>query len=452
MNIMEKITSLCKRRGFIFSGSEIYGGLGGFWDFGPLGVELKNNIKRLWWKTMVLERSNVFGLDSTIIHNPKVWEASGHAVSFTDPLRECKSCHQRFRADKLESDKCPECGGELTDVKQFNLMFRTQVGPVEEGGQKAYLRPETAQGIFINFDNILQTMHPKIPFGIAQIGKGFRNEITTGDFIFRDREFEMMELEYFVKPGEDEKCFDYWKEERMAWHKSLGLREENLHFYEHPKESLSHYSKRTVDVEYNFPFGWSELEGIANRTDFDLKNHSKFSGRDLSYFDEETKKKYTPFVIEPSVGVERIVLALLVDAYHEEQDPSAGSTGSLQASSGQAKEEMRVVLRLKPKLAPVKVAVFPLLANKPPLIQKAKTVFEELKGEIEGLVSWDDIGNIGKRYRRQDEIGTPWCVTVDYQTLDDNTVTVRDRDTMEQERVKIENLFSHIDKLAGRPR
>lgn len=425
---MEKIVSLCKRRGYIFPGSEIYGGLGGFWDFGPLGVELKNNIKRLWWKKIVQERNDVFGLDSTIIHAPKVWEASGHAVSFTDPLRECKSCHLRFRADKLTADKCPECGGELTDVKQFNLMFKTTVGPIEEGGQASYLRPETAQGIFINFDNILQTMHPKIPFGIAQIGKGFRNEITTGDFIFRDREFEMMELEYFVKPGEDEQRFDYWKEERMNWHKSLGLKPENLHFYEHPKESLSHYSKRTVDVEYKYPFGWSELEGIANRTDFDLKNHGKFSGKELNYFDEETKEKYIPYVIEPSVGVERIVLALLVDSYREEQD----------------REGIRVVLSLKPQVAPVKVAVFPLVSNKPPLVKKAKNVYDGLRGKIDGLVTWNDIGNIGKRYRRQDEIGTPWCVTVDYQTLDDETVTVRDRDTMKQERIKIKELHNYF--------
>lgn len=458
-NAMEKIVSLCKRRGFIFPGSEIYGGLGGFWDFGPLGVELKNNIKKLWWKKIVYERDDVLGLDSTIIHAPKVLEASGHTVSFTDPLVECKNCNIRIREDHLKAaeelfkkagktvasagmspekkkvlleyvfcSNSPDKKHNWTDVKQFNLMFKTSVGPVEKGGQTTYLRPETCQGIFVNFDNVLQTMHPKIPFGIAQIGKGFRNEITTGDFIFRDREFEMMELEYFVKPGEDEKWFDYWKEERMKWHKSLGLKEENLHFFEHPKEALSHYSKRTVDVEYQYPFGWSELEGIANRTDFDLKNHGKFSGRDLSYFDEETKEKYIPYVIEPSVGVERIVLALLVDAYHEEQ----------------VKEGIRVVLRLQPKLAPVKVAVFPLVSNKPPLVEKAKSVFDGLKSETEGLVAWDDIGNIGKRYRRQDEIGTPWCVTIDYQTLDDETVTVRDRDTMKQERLKIDNLSSYF--------
>ncbi len=423
-NAMEKIVSLCKRRGFIFPGSEIYGGLGGFWDFGPLGVELKSNIKRLWWKELVQGRDDIIGLDSSIIHAPRVLEASGHATSFTDPLRECKSCHQRFRADKISGEKCPDCGGELTEVKQFNLMFSTSVGPVENGGLKTYLRPETCQGIFINFDNVLQTMHPKIPFGIAQIGKGFRNEITTGDFIFRDREFEMMELEYFVKPGEDEKWFDYWTEERMKWHLSLGLKKENLHFFEHPRESLAHYSKRTVDIEYNYPFGWSELEGIANRTDFDLKNHSKFSGRDLSFFDEKNKEKYVPYVIESSVGVERAALALLADAYREEPD----------------KDGTRVVLGLSPKIAPIKAAVFPLVANKPPLVKKAKSIYDELKGQIDGLVAWDDIGNIGKRYRRQDEIGTPYCITIDYQTLEDETVTVRDRDTMKQERVEVSKL------------
>lgn len=379
---------------------------------------------------MIPEREDVFGLDSTIIHAPKVWEASGHAISFTDPLRECKKCHLRFRADKISGDKCPQCGGELTAVRQFSLMFKTSVGPVEDGGQATYLRPETCQGIFINFDNILQSMHPKIPFGIAQIGKGFRNEVTTGDFIFRDREFEMMELEYFVKPGEDKKWFEYWKGKRIEWHQSLGIKKDNLRFFEHPKENLAHYSKRTVDIEYKFPFGWSELEGIANRGDFDLKNHSKFCGRDLSYFDEETKERYIPYVIEPSVGVERIVLVLLLDSYREEKD----------------KEGLRVVLSLKPQLAPIKVAVFPLLANKPPLVKMAKSVYDGLRGRIDGLVAWDDIGNIGKRYRRQDEIGTPWCVTIDYQTLDDETVTVRDRETMEQERIEIKNLTSYLQK------
>lgn len=429
LNLMEKIVSLCKRRGFVFPGSEIYGGLGGFWDFGPLGVLLKNNIKNLWWQTMVLEREDVVGLDSTIIHAAKVWQASGHTVSFTDPLRECKICHLRFRADKIESQKCPECDGELTEVKQFNLMFKTFVGPVEDSSHQTYLRPETCQGIFINFDNVLSSMHPKIPFGIAQIGKGFRNEITTGDFIFRDREFEMMELEFFIKPGDDEKWFEYWLKERMKWHQGLGLKKENLRFFEHPKKSLAHYSKRTVDIEYNFPFGWSELEGIANRTDFDLKNHSKFSGKDLSYFDEESGKKYYPYVVEPSVGVERLMLAILVDSYTEEKD----------------KEGIRVILKLNPKVAPIKVAVFPLLANKEELVKKAKGIYENLHCRF--TTAWDDIGNIGKRYRRQDEIGTPWCITIDYDTLKDETVTVRDRDTMRQERVKISELENYFKKL-----
>ncbi|TSC53986.1 MAG: glycyl-tRNA synthetase [Microgenomates group bacterium LiPW_16] len=423
-DLMEKIVALGKRRGFIFPSSEIYGGLAGFWDAGPLGTELKNNIKNLWWKTMVYDRENIIGLDSTIIHNPKVWQASGHAVSFTDPLRECKSCHQRFRADKLKSQKCPECGGELTETKQFNLMFKTYVGPAEETASLAFLRPETCQGIFINFGNVIDVSHPKLPFGIAQIGKGFRNEITTGDFIFRDREFEMMELEYFVKPGEDEKWFEYWKEERMKWHLSLGIKKENLRFFEHPKKSLAHYSKRTVDIEYNFPFGWSELEGIANRTDFDLKNHSKFSGRDLSYQDEETDEKFYPYVVEPSLGVERMMLVLLVDGYWEDGE--------------------RLVLKLDPKLAPIKIAVFPLLANKPELVKLARKIYEDLKPYF--VCAWDDRGNIGKRYYAQDEIGTPCCITVDFDTLEDETVTIRDRDTTYQERIKIEKLKEYFEK------
>ncbi len=419
-NLMEKIVSLCKRRGFVFPSSEIYGGIGGFWDWGPLGVELSNNLKEAWWKAMVRKHENIYGLNSTIIHHPKVWEASGHAVSFTDPVRECRSCHLRFRADKLEGTKCPECGGELTEVKQFNLMFQTVVGPTEETANKAYLRPETCQGIFINFANVVDSLHPKIPFGIAQIGKGFRNEITTGDFIFRDREFEMMELEYFVKPKEDEKSHEEWIEERLKWHQMMGLKKENLRIFEHPKESLAHYSKRTVDIEYLFPFGWSELEGIANRGDFDLTNHSRVSGKDLHYKNEGTNEEYYPYVIEPSLGVERTVLALLSEGYREEKE--------------------RVVLSLLPKLAPFKVAVFPLLANKEALVKKAREIYHQLKEEF--MVAWDDRGNIGKRYYAQDEIGTPWCVTIDFQTLEDQTVTIRDRETTKQERVKSENLGS----------
>ena len=427
-NLMEKIVSLCKRRGFVFPSSEIYGGIGGFWDFGPLGVELKNNIKSWWWKTMVQTRDEVVGLDTTIIHNPKVWEASGHTLSFTDPLRECKDCHLRFRADYLKDDKCIKCGGKLTEVKQFNLMFETYVGSAKETANKAYLRPETCQGIFINFSNVVDTMQPKLPFGIAQIGKGFRNEITLGNFIFRDREFDMMELEYFVKPGEDEKQFDYWLKERMNWYLDLGFKKENLRFYEHPKNSLAHYSKRTVDIEYKYPFGWAELEGVANRTDFDLKNHAKSSGKDL-HFQDEKGEKFFPYVIEPSVGVERIVLALLSESYREEKD----------------KEGIRVVLSLNPKVAPVKVAVFPLLPNKPELVKVAKKIYEDLKNCFN--VAWDDRGNIGKRYYSQDEIGTFLGCTIDFQTLTDQTVTLRNRDTMKQIRIKASELKEAIQKI-----
>jgi len=427
-DLMNKIVSLSKRRGFVFPSSEIYGGIGGFWDFGPLGTELKNNIKSWWWKTMVLDRDDVYGLDSTIIHNPQVWKASGHTVSFTDPLRECKSCHQRFRLDHLKSDKCPECGGELAEVKQFNLMFETYVGAAKETANKAYLRPETCQGIFINFANVVDTVQPKIPFGIAQIGKGFRNEVTFGNFIFRDREFEMMELEYFVKPGEDEKWFDYWLKQRKKWFVDLGIDSKKLRYFEHPKKALAHYSKRTVDIEYKFPFGWGELEGIANRTDFDLKNHAKLCGKDLKYQDDKGKKFY-PFVVEPSLGVERTVLVLLLDAYREEKD----------------KEGVRVILSLDPRLSPYKVAVFPLLANKPKLVKQARQVYELLKPHF--VVAWDDRGNIGKRYYSQDEIGTFLGCTIDFQTLEERTVTLRNRETTKQIRVKISDLKKTIQKV-----
>jgi len=420
-DLMEKIVSLCKRRGFVFPSSEIYGGIGGFWDLGPLGILMKNNIKKLWWKAMVEEKENIFGLDSTIIHHPKVWQASGHTLSFTDPLRECKSCHKRFRADKIKGDNCPECGGELTEVKQFNLMFETYVGPARQTANKAYLRPETCQGIFINFGNVVDCVRPKLPFGIAQIGKGFRNEITTGDFIFRDREFEMMELEFFVRSGEDEKWHEYWIKERLKWYQEIGIKREHLRLFEHPKTSLAHYSKRTVDIEYKFPFGWAELEGIANRTDFDLKNHSQFSGKDLRFQDENGEKFY-PFVIEPSVGVERIILALLLETYCEKV----------------SNKNTRVILSLNPKISPYKVAVFPLLANKPDLVKLARRIYEDLRKDF--MVAWDERGNIGKRYFSQDEIGTPWCVTIDFQTLKDKTVTVRDRDTTKQVRLGIDKL------------
>lgn len=423
-NLMGKIVALCKRRGFVFPSSEIYGGFGGFWDFGPLGVRLKNNLKNLWWQEMVGENDNIYGLDTAIILNPQVWQASGHTgPGFADPLKECKVCHHRFRQDDLKTNSCPDCQGQLTEEKKFNILVKTYIGHVEDKSTLSYLRGETCQGIFVNFGNILNTLRPKIPFGIAQIGKAFRNEITPGNFIFRSREFEQMELEFFVHPYEDKKWFAYWLEKRKKWYLSLGLKEENLRFYEHPKEKLAHYSKRTVDVEYHFPFGWGEIEGIANRQDFDLKNHSKNSGKDLSYQDQNGKR-FFPYVIEPSTGPERMMLAFLVDGYREDKD--------------------RVILGLHPKIAPYKAAVFPLLANKPELVKLAKTVYNELKKEM--AVAWDDRGNIGKRYYSQDEIGTPWCITVDFDSLEKKDVTVRDRDTTKQERIKISQLKDYFQK------
>ncbi len=424
---MDKIVSLAKRRGFIFPGSEIYGGFGGFWDYGPLGVELKNNIKNEWWKTFVNLRDDIFGLDSTVILNPKVWEASGHTGSgFSDPLRECKNCHHRFRGDDLKSQVCPDCGGPLTEERVFNILVKTYIGPVEDTSSKAYLRGETAQGIFINFKNIVDSFHPQLPFGIAQIGKSFRNEITPGNFIFRSREFEQMEIEYFVEPENADEFFKKWIEDVEKWFLSLGIQKSNIRFYNHPKEKLSHYSKATCDVEYNFPFGWSELQGTANRTDYDLKQHTKFSGVDLSLQKMDGTKIF-PYVIEPSWGVERLVLAILVDAYFED-------------NSGKIK---RTILKLSPKIAPYKVAVFPLVANKEDIIKKAKSVHQLLK-TMNVPIAWDERGNIGKRYFSQDEIGTPWCITVDYKTLEDNAVTVRDRDTTKQERISIEKLDSYF--------
>jgi len=428
--LTEKVVALAKRRGFVYPSSEVYGGFGGFWDFGPNGVELKKNIKKLWWEDVVYNRDEIVGVDSSVILNPKVWEASGHTGSgFADPLRECKRCHHRFRGDDLRGDECPDCEGELTEEKKFNILVKTFIGSVEDKLTTAYLRGETCQGIFLNFKNIVDTFWLKIPFGIAQIGKAFRNEITPGNFIFRSREFEMMELEYFVKPGKDEKIFDYWVEQRMRWLEGIGVKNINLRLYEHPKDKLAHYSKKTVDIEYRFPFGWGELEGIANRADFDLKNHSKFCGKDLSFKDQESGESFIPYVVEPSIGVERLFLVLLLEAYCEE---------------GEGKDE-RVVLKLDNRLAPVKIAVFPLLANKKEIVDKARKVYEELKRGLGRFnISWDEIGNIGKRYRRQDEIGTPWCVTIDYDTLDNETVTIRDRDTMKQERVKIDELVSYF--------
>jgi len=419
---LKEIANLCKRRGFIFQDSEIYGGIGSVWDYGPLGVELKRNVKDQWWKSMVYDRSDIEGLDAAIIMNPETWKASGHVGSFADLMVDCKDCKKRFRIDHLKGSNCPECGGKLTEPRSFNLMFKTQVGSVEGSTQDVYLRPETAQGIFVNFENILNSSRRKIPFGVAQIGKSFRNEITTGNFTFRSREFEQMELEFFVKPGEDDKWYDYWVEARKEWYLSLGIRKENLRLREHDKEELAHYAKRCHDVEFLFPMGWSELEGIANRTDFDLKQHSKISGKDLNYLDNAQDERYTPYVIEPSGGVDRAVLAFLVDAYRSET----------------VNERKRVYLSLDKRLAPIKIAVLPLLKNRPEIVEMAHKIREDIKGNYR--VVYDDTAAIGRLYRRQDEIGTPYCLTVDVDSLTDGKVTVRDRDTMEQERVEASGL------------
>ena len=430
---MDKLVSLCKRRGFIFPSSEIYGGLGACYDYGPLGVELKNNVKKAWWKAAVQERDDMVGLDASILMHPQTWVASGHVEGFADPLVECKQCHQRWRADHIKDGKCPACGGELTEPRMFNLMFKTFVGPVEDEASVVYLRPETAQGIFVNFQNVLNSTRRKLPFGIAQTGKSFRNEITTGNFIFRMREFEQMEIEYFVKPGTDEQWFKHWVEQRFNWYTNLGIKKENLRLRQHAKDELAHYARDCYDVEYLFPIGWSELEGIANRTDFDLKQHSKYSGKDLSYFDEETKEHIIPYVIEPSAGVDRSVLAFLADSYDEERD----------------KEGLRVILRLHYALAPIKAAVLPLSRNEK-LLPLSREVYNTLRSCW--MVQYDDAQSIGRRYRRQDEIGTPFCITIDFQSLEDRQVTVRERDKMRQIRVPIEVLKSTLEaKLCGEP-
>jgi len=452
--LMEAITSLAKRRGIAFQSSEIYGGLRSSWDYGPLGVELKRNIRNAWWRSMVQLRDDVVGLDAAVIMSPKVWEASGHLEVFTDPLVECLSCHQRFRADHLEGfhapqsgheedetsldmhagPKCPNCGHrEFTDPRNFNLMFKTHMGPVEDETNAVYLRPETAQGMFVDFATVQSTSRKKVPFGIAQIGKSFRNEITPGNFIFRTREFEQMEMEFFVEPGTDEEWHEYWIAERHRWYLDLGIRPENIRLRDHEKEELSHYSKRTVDVEYRYPFtDWGELEGIANRTDFDLKQHEKSSGQDLTYFDQEKDTRYHPYVIEPAAGVDRCLLAFLIDAYREEEAPTAkGDT------------EKRVYLALHKDLAPVKVAVLPL-SRKEQLAPDARAVFDLVKSSW--MCDYDDAGSIGRRYRRQDEVGTPFCVTVDFDTLEDRQVTIRERDTMQQDRIPIENLLVYLQE------
>ncbi len=426
---MEKVTALAKRRGYIYPGSEIYGGLANTYDFGPLGVELKANIKRLWWKRFVHDRPEIYGLDGSIILNPAIWKASGHVESFTDDLVECKACHHRFRADQLtDSKKCPDCGGELTQPRKFNGMFKTFIGATEGEGSLAYLRPETAQNIFVNFSNILDTFSPPMPFGIAQIGKAFRNEITTGQFIFRTLEFEQMEIEYFIRPEGWEAVFETWQKELMDWATSCGIKEGKLKFREHLDKERSHYSKKTVDLEYEFPGGFKEIYGLAYRGDYDLTNHSKHSGHELSYRDPKTQEKFTPHVVEPSFGVERTALPMLLDSYSEEGE--------------------RIILKLKPQLAPYKVAVFPLLANKEQLVSKAKEVYELIKPKF--YAAWDERGNIGKRYFSQDEIGTPFCVTIDFDTLKDATLTVRDRDTTKQERVSVDKLTQYLENELGK--
>ncbi|MBI4298935.1 MAG: glycine--tRNA ligase [Chloroflexi bacterium] len=494
---MDKIVSLCKRRGFIFQSSEIYGGLGSTWDYGPMGVELKRNVKDAWWRSVVWERDDMVGLDAAILMHPRVWKASGHLEGFVDPLVECSWCHRRFRADHLVawdvygvnrgsewllgqvadvdppnnqpsqqvlyeitgladkggfgtshykiSDRpieelimtgrlpCPVCRTlrTLSPPRNFNLMLKTFLGPVEDTASTVYMRPETAQGIFVNFQNVLTATRRKLPFGIAQIGKAFRNEITPGNFVFRTREFEQMEIEFFVKPGTDEEWHQRWVQERLQWYVKLGIRQENLRLRRHGKDELAHYAKDCYDIDYRFPWGWAELEGIANRTDFDLKAHSAESGLPLAYFDEETKEHVVPYVIEPSGGADRAALAFLIDAYDEEPDPG--------------QKEIRTVLHLHPSIAPVKVAVLPLSRNER-LVPTARQVYDTLRSRLRGLVQYDDAQSIGRRYRRQDEIGTPFCVTIDFQSLEDNAVTIRDRDTMAQVRVPIAELADALAK------
>ena len=436
---MQDIISLCKRRGFIFPGSELYGGINAVFDYGPLGVELKNNVKRAWWDSMTRLRDDVVGLDAAILMARRVWQASGHEEVFTDPMVDCTNCQSRFRADHVaelsgDPDVCPACGkrGTLTEPRQFNLMFKTHMGPVEEEAGLVYLRPETAQGIYVNFENVMTSMRKRIPFGIAQIGKAFRNEISPGNFIFRTREFEQMEMQYFIDPAQEEQWFNYWRESRWRWWQEMGIRPEHMQWHEHTADELAHYARAAVDVYYGFPIGWKEVEGIHDRTDWDLRRHSEYSGKDLTYFDDATKQRYIPFIVETSVGADRLTLAFLCDAYDEET----------------VEGEKRVVLRLSKKLAPVKVAVMPL-SKKEPLVALAHEVHDSIR--TLGLTQYDDTGgNIGKRYRRQDEIGTPYCVTVDFNSLEDRQVTIRERDSMQQRRVPIAELRDLLAaELAG---
>jgi glycyl-tRNA synthetase len=435
---LDVLTSLAKRRGFVFGGSDLYGGIQGFWDFGPLGVELRTNIKAAWWRSMVRLRDDIEGLDAAIIMNPRVWEASGHVAGFTDPMVDCRNCNHRFRASDLKGPPseiaCPDCGqrGTLTEARQFNLMFKTHVGPLEEDASVAYLRPETAQGIFVNFANVQTAMRRKLPFGIAQIGKSFRNEITPGNFIFRLREFEQMEMEFFVPPADEETWFRYWVDERLRWWtEEIGINPERLRLRPHEADELSHYSRQTTDIEYAFPMGWSELEGVADRTNFDLNAHAAASGKALVVYDEATGEHVVPFAIEPAMGVDRAVLTVLVDGYDEEE--VAG--------------EKRVVLHIKPSLAPVKVAVLPLLRNRPELVEIGRRLTADLKPHVAAM--YDDTASIGKLYRRQDEIGTPYCVTVDVETLTDGAATIRERDTMTQERVALDAIPARITELVA---
>ena len=439
-NVMDKLVSLAKRRGFVFQSSEIYGGLGSVWDYGPLGVELKRNIKERWWRSMVQEREDIEGLDAAILMHPKVWEASGHVAGFTDPLVDCKQCKNRFRADDprikgtpgTPEAQCPVCGmrGTLTAPRLFNLMFKTFMGPVEEAAAVVYLRPETAQGIYVNYLNVLQASRQKIPFGIAQIGKAFRNEITPGNFIFRTREFEQMEMQFFVKPGTDQEWFDFWKAQRMQWVQGLGIKPEKLQFHQHGKDELAHYAKDAYDIQYEFPFGWQEFEGIHNRTDFDLSRHQQASNKKLEYVDTATNERFVPYIIETSAGADRTTLVVMVDAYSEEE----------------VEGEKRVVMKFHPALAPLKAAVFPLV-NKDGMPELARRIYDGLRRQFN--VFYDDGGSIGRRYRRQDEAGTPYGITIDGKSTEDQTVTVRDRDTLLQDRVGVDVLVEYLKKKIG---